>query len=467
MAKILVIDDEYSIRETLTMFLNEKGHEISGAASGQEGIVLFERFNPDVVILDIHLPDQSGLDVLSQVKKRDTMAKIIMITAFQDMDTTIQAMKRGAYDYIHKPLDADEIEKAVNGAIQIRRLDREEALAVAGEKTNPPGKEVIVGKSKEMRDIFKMIGLLCQNRATVLIEGETGTGKELIARTIHQNRECCVGRPFITLDCSSVVETLLESELFGHEKGAFTGADHTKKGKIELAADGTLFLDEIGELPLKLQGKLLGFLQRREYMRVGGQELLQSRCKIIAATNRDLAAFVQQGKFREDLYFRLNVVSIRVPPLRERISDIPHLARYFLRKINMELGTNVSRLHPGVLKLLCLHPWKGNVRELENVLVKAVVRARGQVIPAEEIEEILMMNQPVAMTGCQDYSLPVAERKQIEDTLSHAGGNRTRAAKLLGISLPTLRSKIRKYGIDTQGSSNAGQTELMKKSFHA
>ncbi len=452
MSKILVVDDEYSIRETLAMFLSEKGHELYGAASGQEGLNLFDNFHPEVVILDIRLPDQSGLEVLSQMKGRDNLAKVIMITAFQDMDTTIQAMKRGAYDYIHKPLDADDIEKAVNGALRTLELDREASLT--REKLKPLNKEVIIGKSKEMRDIFKMIGLVCQNRATVLIEGETGTGKELIARIIHQNRECAA-EPFIPLDCSAVVETLLESELFGHEKGAFTGAAHTKKGKIELAAGGTLFLDEVGELPLSLQGKFLGFLQRRQYMRVGGQEILQSRCHIIAATNRDLAALVQQGQFREDLYFRLNVVAIHVPPLRERISDIPYLARYFLRKINMELGTDVCKLQPGVLKCLSLHPWKGNVRELENILVEAVVRARGKVIVAEEIEEILNKKHPLSAASLSNYSLPVMEREQIQKTLSHVRWNRTKAAELLGISLPTLRSKIRKYSIAASGRSKA------------
>ncbi|MHB8091610.1 MAG: sigma-54-dependent transcriptional regulator [Syntrophales bacterium] len=452
MPKILVVDDECSIRETLTMFLSEKGHELSAASSGQEGIALFESFNPEVIILDIRLPDQNGLEVLSQMRSRNNLAKVIMITAFQDMDTTIQAMKRGAYDYIHKPLDADEIEKAVNGALHTLRLEREASLA--REKWQPMNRDAIIGKSKEMRDIFKMIGLLCQNRASVLIEGETGTGKELIARMIHQNRDCA-GEPFITLDCSAVVETLLESELFGHEKGAYTGAEYTKKGKIELAAGGTLFLDEVGELPLALQGKLLGFLQRHEYMRVGGQKILQSHCRIIAATNRNLAAFVQQGKFREDLYFRLNVVSINVPPLRERISDIPHLARHFLRKINMELGTDVCRLHPGVLKCLSLHPWKGNVRELENVLVEAVVKARGKVILAEDIEKILKKNSPLAPQNLSDYSLPVMEREQIQKALSHVSGKRTEAARLLGISLPTLRSKIRKYNLIVSSRASA------------
>ncbi len=450
MPKILVVDDEHSIRETLAMFLSEKGHELYEAASGKEGIALFQRVNPDVVILDIRLPDWNGLDVLSRIQSIDNLSKVIMITAFQDMDTTIQAMKRGAYDYIHKPLDADEIEKAVNGAVRTFELDKE--ASVEREKWQPLHKEVIIGRTNEMRDIFKMIGLLSQNRATVLIEGETGTGKELIARMIHQNRDCAA-EPFIPMDCSSVVDTLLESELFGHEKGAFTGADHLKRGKIELAGGGTLFLDEVGELPLSLQGKFLGFLQRREYMRVGGQQILQSRCHIIAATNRDLAALVRQGKFREDLYFRLNVVSIHVPPLRERLSDIPYLARHFLRKINMELGTDVCKFQPGVLKCLSSYPWKGNVRELENVLVEAVIKARGKVILTEEIEQILNKNHPLSAKDISDRSLPFIERDHIQKTLSQVSWNRTKAAQLLGISLPTLRSKIRKYSLADTGKS--------------
>jgi two-component system response regulator AtoC len=297
-----------------------------------------------------------------------------------------------------------------------------------------------------MRDIFKMIGLLCQNRAAVLIQGETGTGKELIARVIHRNsffnRE-----PFVTLDCSSVVETLMESELFGHERGAFTGASRAKRGKIELAGRGTLFLDEVGELPLNLQGKFLGFLQRREYMRVGGQQTLQSRCRIIAATNRDLFSLVQQGRFKRDLFFRLKVVTINVPPLRERLSDIRELANYFLQKINLELGTEVLNLEQGVMDRLMAHNWTGNVRELENVLVEAVVRARGKVILLDEIEKILNLNHSLPDMGLSSYSMLVMEKKHIQNTLTQAGWNRTRASRMLGVTLPTLRSKIRKYGI--------------------
>jgi two-component system response regulator AtoC len=443
MSRILVVDDERSILESLEMFLGEKHHEVLIADTAKEGLSLFYRHKPEVVILDIRLPDRDGLDVLSEIQACGVHSKVIMITAFHDMESTIQAMKNGAYDYLHKPFDPDDVEKAVNRALDILEVDRETPLGNGLE--HPPSQEILVGNSEKMREIFKMIGLLCQNRATVCIQGETGTGKELIARVIHRNSPFCQ-EPFVTLDCSAVVENLMESELFGHEQGAFTGATRTKRGKIELAGNGTLLLDEVGELPLGLQGKFLGFLERREYMRVGGQETLKSKCRIIAATNRDLSLQVQNGLFKEDLYFRLSVVNVFVPPLRERISDIPDLVDYFLQKINQELDTAVTKLQRGVMERLTTHPWDGNVRELKNVLVAAVVRARGNVILLEEIEEILCV-QPSPSGSITTYSLPQVEKQHIENTLSYSGWNRTRSAKMLGISLPTLRSKIRKYGI--------------------
>ena len=448
MGKILIIDDEYSILETLEMFLTEKGHETHTASTGAQGMMLFEREKPDVVILDIRLPDESGLDLLAKIRGSAPDARVIVITAFHDMETTIEAMKRGGYEYITKPLDADEMEKAVNHALQIKEIDSEPSFY--DESRVFPEREVIIGKSEAMQGIFKTIGLVCQNPVTVLIEGETGTGKELIARIIHLNS---VQDPeaFVVMDCSSVVETLLESELFGHEKGSFTGATQTKQGLIELAAGGTLFLDEIGELPLGLQGKLLGFLQRREFMRVGGQKILKSRCRVIAATNRDLADMVQKGRFREDLYYRLRVVTIYVPPLRERLSDIPELANHFLQKINLELGTRVTKMERGVMEHLMQCAWIGNVRELENLLLEAVVHARGNVILLEEIERILSDRYRSPSEGHQEDSLLHMEKEHIWNVLSHVGWNRTKAAHLLGISLPTLRSKIRKYEIFPSG----------------
>ena len=444
MAKILIVDDERSILETLEMFLSEKGHQAFKADTGAKGFALFCAHKPEIVILDIRLPDCNGLDVLNRILTEEPLTKIIMITAFQDMETTIQAMKRGASDYIHKPLDADTVEKAVNRALRILEADRK--TPIPDGMANTPDPEVIIGRSDQMRKIFKTIGLLCQNRATVLIQGETGTGKELIARVIHRN-SLYDKEPFVVLDCSSVVESLLGSELFGHERGAFTGAIETKKGKIELAGNGTLFLDEIGELPLRLQGNFLGFLQRHEYMRVGGQNQLKSRCRIIAATNRDLYTMVKQGKFRQDLFFRLRVITIQVPPLRDRLSDIHDLVNHILRKINLELGTEVAKLQDGVIDCLMKQRWAGNVRELENVLLEAVVRARGSVIFLDEVENILSSNNSIPESGLSTYSLSNMEKEHIQHTLTALRWNRTEAARQLEISLPTLRSKIRKYGI--------------------
>ncbi len=446
MATILVVDDEVSILETLDMFLSETGHSVIKAATASQGLALFDEHHPEVVILDIRLPDANGLDVLSEMKTRRDETKIIMITAYQDMESTIEAMKRGGYDYIHKPLDVEEIEQAVSRALNVLKADR---AAGSGQPVSPAShKDVIVGKSRRMREIFKTIGLLCQNRVYVLIQGETGTGKELIARVIHRKGTNST-EPFVILDCSATVETLLETELFGHEKGAFTGAVSAKRGKIELARNGTLFLDEVGELPLGVQKKLLGFLQRREYMRVGGQNILKSGCRIVAATHRNLEDMVSQGLFREDLYYRLKVVSINVPPLRERKEDIPDLVEYFLNRINKDLGTSVYGLESGVLDILSQYSWPGNVRELENVLVEAVVRARGNVILSEDIQRILNRDQDLQRSEKrQDLtSLEMIEKDHIAGILTEVGWNRTEAAKKLGISLPTLRRKIRKYGL--------------------
>ena len=448
MGNILLIDDERSILETLEMFLAEKKHQVYTADTAEKGMALYRHHRPELIILDIRLPDRNGLDVLRQIQEHEDPPKVIMITAFQDMETTIEAMKLGAYDYIHKPLDADKMEKAVNRALHTLKIDRE--TPQTEEISKPPNPDVIIGRSEQMRKIFKMIGLLSQNRAPVLIQGQTGTGKELIARVIHRN-SLFDQEPFITFDCSAMVESLMESELFGHEKGAFTGAAFTQKGKIELAGGGTLFLDEIGELPMNLQGKFLGFLQRHEYMRVGGQKSLDARCRIVAATNRDLATMVQQRTFRHDLFYRLKVVTLNAPPLSERLSDIPDLVRHFLKKINWELGTDISNLQKGVMERLTRHPWPGNVRELENVLVEAVVRSRGRVILLEEIENILSSISQVAQTGLSTYSLPHMEREHIQQTLDQLGWNRSEAARRLGISLPTLRSKIKKYGIVETG----------------
>jgi DNA-binding NtrC family response regulator len=445
MAKILVIDDEPSILESLNMFLTEKGHKVFTALTGTRGIELFSKQLFHVVIMDIRLPDSNGLDILKIMIKEKKSSKIIMITAFQDMETTILAMKRGAFDYIHKPLDVNDIEKAVNRAVNILEIDRKTpSLEPAKDTSVNPW--AIIGRSEKMRSIFKMVGLVCTSRVNVLLQGETGTGKELIARVIHLNSSF-KKNPFVVFDCSAVVETLLESELFGHEKGSFTGADITTRGKIELAGNGTLFLDEIAQLPLNIQGKLLGFLQRREYTKVGGSNVLKSNCRIIAACNCDLSSRVNKKLFKEDLFYRLKVFMIEVPSLKERLMDIPLLVEHFLYKINQELGTRVTKLQDGVMDRLVNHNWKGNVRELENTVVQALVGCRGNVLLKDDIDKILNIPNSLSQMGLKSYSLAHVEKMHIAKTLSRLQWNKTRAANLLGITLPTLRSKIKKYSI--------------------
>jgi len=443
--KILLIDDEVSILETLEMFFVEKGHKVFKAARGADGIALYFECQPDIAIVDIQLPDYNGLDILKRFQNEGHFSKVIMITAFHDMETTIQAMKYGAFDYIHKPLNVDLIEESFQRAISIVEAELEMSRIPAGIKDCKPN--LIVGKSEQMRKIFKTIGLACQKRATVLIQGETGTGKEVVARVIHQN-SAYKNEPFITLDCSSVVSTLLESELFGHTEGAFTGAIRTQKGKIELAGNGTLFLDEIGELAYEIQGKLLGFLQRHEYLRVGGQETLKSNCRVIAATNRDLFSMVNKEEFRRDLFYRLRVVIIQLPPLRDRLSDIDDLVSHFLNKINLKYNSKVLHLQHGVLDRLKEHQWPGNVRELENVLVEAVVQTRGGVLLVDDIDKILRKYQQTdECIGGGICSLNKIEREHIKKTLDALNWRRTEVAQCLKISLPTLRSKIQKYNI--------------------
>jgi two-component system response regulator AtoC len=415
MGKILVIDDERFILESLEMFLGEKGYQVVTAETGVEGMIRFGEIRPHVILLDIRLPDKNGLEILREILKTSNPPKVIMMTAFQDMETTIEAMKTGAYEYLNKPLDVDEVERTVDRAMRLATAPPE-TDRVPQEPGAQDRKGVIIGKSPQMCEIFKTIGMLCRNRATVLIQGETGTGKELIARTIHENSPFA-HLPMITLDCSAIVETLLESELFGHAKGAFTGAIETKPGKIELAGEGTLFLDEITELPLSLQSKFLGFMERREYMRVGGQRIHQSRCRIISATNLNIADQVRQGKFREDLYYRLKVVTILAPPLRERVGDIPELAAHFLQKAARDLGAEGRRFEPGVLERLCSHSWSGNVRELKNVIMAAALRSRDKIVLLEDIERELTAGQHQSLKNPAVFSLEYTERNHIEKTL--------------------------------------------------
>ncbi len=457
MVNILVVDDEQAIRESIKMFMCEKGHMVHTASTMDSAVRTFGKLSPEVVILDIRLPDGSGLDALSRMHSEYPLSKIIMITAFQDMETTIEAMKRGAYDYIHKPLDANELEKTVNHAITSFYEDTE-ALQ-NNENEIIYNESEIVGKSRIMKEIYKTIGMLCRKKATVLITGETGTGKELIARQIHLS-SFQSDQPFVIFDCSSVVGSLFESELFGHEKGAFTGAVDSQSGSIELAGEGTLFIDEIGEIPLHLQGKLLGFLERKQYLRVGGKNMLQSNCRIIAATNKNLANLVSEKKFRDDLYYRLKVVTMNIPPLRQRLDDINDLVKYFTIKNAQEMGIRIKTLQKGCIERLKNYHWPGNVRELENIIIAASIKTRGNVILLKTIDKLLadQFFQNDEGTICHDHtlqkerninfdSLSQMENRHIFNVLQSVQWNKTKAAEILKISLPTLRKKIKKYNL--------------------
>jgi two-component system response regulator AtoC len=440
---VLVIDDEESIRESLEMFLREKGLTVFTAGTATDGLEALHKHRPLVVILDIRLPDMSGLEVLPLISDAYPEIKVIMITAYHDMETTIQAMRQGAYDYIHKPLDVDELDRAVDMGLHISSESRRDPPLVEEDREWSSG-ERIVGRTQAMLSIFKTIGLLSRNRATVLIEGETGTGKELIARVIHESSGT-KDQPFIAVDCTALVDSLFESELFGHEKGAFTGAVGTKRGRLELASDGTVFLDEVGDLVPRLQAKLLGFLERREFTRVGGTKPIRSHARIIAATNRDVRELAAKGLFRQDLLFRLKVMSISVPPLRERTDDLTYLVQYFLSRINHEFGTRITRLEKGVMEILEAHSWPGNVRELKNTLTKAAIDSRGTVVLRAAIEATLGGSSLQTSEGGSRGTLEELEREHILKTLAMTHGNLSAAARTLGISRPTLRKRLKRY----------------------
>ena len=442
--KILIVDDEQPIRETLEMVMLGKGYEVVTAGDGLSAIRAFDREQPDLVILDIRLPEMDGIQVLQQLKKKRKETPVIIMTAFHDMETTIAAMKKGAYEYIRKPIDADELEIVVDKvAHNLDLTHRLQELITEISRDYKP--DNIVGKSRAMQQIYKTIAMVSDNRATVLIQGESGTGKELIAKAIHYNSPFR-NAPFVPINCSALVETLLESELFGHEKGAFTGAVSRKKGKIEQARDGTILLDEIGEISSALQVKLLRFLQEREFERVGGEERLTSKARIIAATNRDLTRMLEEKQFREDLYFRLKVVEIHVPPLRSRKEDIPPLVEHLLNKINTELHKRVTRIPKDVMDALIHYQWPGNVRELENVLTRAVVLSKGSVLLPDCLPD-LFDHRPENKDSAKIKSLSQVEREQIIKALTHTRWNQGQACEILEITRPTLRKKIKKYNL--------------------
>ena len=447
---VLIVEDDDSLRESLEMYLQERGLTVYTAADGENGLKLWRRHSPQVIILDIKLPDASGLELLPVITEADPEVKVVMITAFHDMETTIEAMRLGAYDYIRKPLKADELAEVLDQALHIAAMARSHSQVVDTSQGVDP-RHRIIGDTPEMNELFKTVGLLSRNQATVLSNGETGSGKELVARVIHDVSQF-KDEPFITIDCSTLVESLLETELFGHERGAFTGAVQTKKGRLELAGRGTIFFDEIGDLPSPLQSKLLRFIEYREFTRVGGTQPLISEARIIAATNKNLDAMAEEGSFRPDLLFRLKVVRIELPPLRHRLDDLPKLVQFFLWQINNELHISVTRVEDAAMAALREYSWPGNVRELKNVLIKAALDSRGSILLGSAVQNALS-EISADLTSARDLvSLEELEKDHIRAVLKHTNWNVTEAAKALGVSRPTLRKRMGRYGFKKPGA---------------
>jgi two-component system response regulator AtoC len=455
METLLLVDDDVSLLESLTLHFEEvekdgqRRFHVVTATTAAMGLERAKECSPALVVLDMMLPDRSGLDLIEEMRALCGDAPIVLITAFHDMESTIRAMKLGAFDYIHKPFaDPAALDLVVGRALSIRQLSRRAATADSERPVARLGD--VVGRTPVMQQLVKEIGkVAAAPRATVLITGESGTGKELVARVVH-NYSVDEPRPFVGINCSAIVDTLLESELFGHEKGAFTGATATKPGKFEIAEDGTVFLDEIGDLSPPLQAKLLRVLQEREFERVGGVKRLQLLARVIAATHRDLTEEVRAGRFREDLHQRLQVITLHVPPLRERREDIPLLVQTLLEKINSRVHKRVSRVPAEVMEALVRLPWRGNVRELENVLTRAVVLAPGEVLLADTLPRDAPADAaPGPPWLPSDGPLPTlaeAEQRLIERALQLTHGHKGRACQMLGISRPTLERKLARYG---------------------
>ncbi|MFZ0453428.1 MAG: sigma-54 dependent transcriptional regulator [Ignavibacteriaceae bacterium] len=444
MNKILIIDDDKSIRDTLSLFLSEFDYKILSAGSGEEGLAVLDKERPELILCDLKLPRLSGLDFLKKLNEYDSRIPVIIMTAYGDSRTTIKAIQLGAYDYIEKPLDVDRLNVLIKRALEERRISEHLEITISKDSDEYRIENSLISKTPVMKEVLKKIGKVSSNRVSVLIHGESGTGKELITKVIHYTG-ITRHSPFIAVNCTALSESLLESELFGHEKGSFTGAIRDKKGKFELAGEGTIFLDEISEISPNLQVKLLRVLQEKEFERVGGENTIPMQARIVAATNRNLGDLVRLGKFRDDLFYRLKVFTIEVPPLRDRRNDIPALVIHLLKKINNELHKNVRKIPIDVMEMLQSYDWIGNVRELENILYQAVVLSTDDVLQKENILLRKIIPFDTAMDG--DLSLSEMEKMHIEHILKKVNFNKTKACSILKISKPTLDSKIRKYNI--------------------
>jgi len=440
-ANILVVDDDPDIREVLKDRLESLGYNVFAGASGVEALELLEKQNPQIVLMDIEMPEMSGLEALKEIRKRQIDITVVMITAHGTIERAVEAIRQGAYDFIPKPFEPDHIALIVQRALERERLKR--GVEVLSDQVGERYR-LIQGKSAKMAEAIDLAKKSATSRSTVLLLGESGTGKEIFARSIHEWSERGA-EPFIAINCVGLSKELLESELFGHEKGAFTGAHQLKKGRIELSHGGTVFLDEIGDISAEIQTKLLRFLQEREFERVGGIKPVRVDVKVIAATNRDLAGAVKEGRFRTDLYYRLNVIPISLPPLRERREDIGALANFFMQRFSSETKKKFDEIRPEAMERLLAYDWPGNVRELANVIERAVVLGRGPKINLDEIPTTMVSTDSTARSLGLLYSENVeAYRRQlILKALSEAKGNRAAAAKALGLQRTYLSRLIK------------------------
>jgi DNA-binding NtrC family response regulator len=473
LSTILIIDDDDQLRRSFERLLTEEGYTILSAPSGEAGLKVLRSQVPDLVILDMRLPGMNGFDTFKAIHDMESKLPVIIMTAYGTTETAIEATKMGAFDYILKPFDIPDMLSVIGQALEASRFMR--SPVDINSIPDKFSREAIIGRSKPMQDMYKAIGRVSPTDATVLVRGESGTGKELVARAIYQH-SARGNRPFLVINCVAIPETLLESELFGYEKGAFTGAAYRRVGKIEQANHGTIFLDEIGDMPFSIQAKILRLLQEKSIERLGGRETIPVDVRIIAATNRDLEAALAEGRFREDLYYRLKVVTLWIPPLRDRPGDIALLAEYFFARFASEMGMDNPGITKEALLILNNYPWPGNVRELANAVQKALIYNRGTPISPEVISQALSGKGGfVSEAGLDDSDQAIRQWLReglmsggrenlfdsfmdrfasilISEALTLTGGNRSQSAKLLGLSRPTLHSKIEKYGLKFETS---------------
>jgi two-component system NtrC family response regulator/two-component system response regulator HydG len=444
-ATILVVDDEKNTREALSKILREDGYDVVAAADGYQAMDVITRDTPDLILADLKMPGMDGIELLSRARLKGFDIPFVLMTAYGTVETAVKAMQKGAEDYLTKPVNMEELEIQIKKILFKSRL-LQETKDLREQLRDKYKFENIIGNSPQMQSIFKTVEQIAASRATVLITGESGTGKELIASAIHQNGDRA-DKAYVKVSCSALSENLLESELFGHEKGAFTGALFTRQGRFEIADGGTLFLDEMGEISPSTQVKLLGFLQDREFERVGGNKRMKVDVRLIAATNKDLEKAVEEKTFRQDLYYRLNVITIQMPPLREKIMDVPLLVDHFIKKYSEENKKQFDGISPDALALLMAYDWPGNVRELENMVERAVVMCNQQVIGRQHFPLVAGAGEsdirgipPIPGSSLEDI-----EKYAIQRTLEAVGGNRTRAAEILKISLRKIQYKLKEY----------------------